>query len=216
MQKGVLNRNRSNGRKEGMSDQWKTRRTLLQRARDPDDAKAWEDFVKYYTDFIHVVLYQMSFRPGDLDDMTQEILLRIWQYLSTFDGEKHRVKFRTWLSKLIRNHAINYIKKNQGYEKRRDKAAELQEQSQVLSQSALDEIVDVEWQKHITTTALNNVRPLFSGVAVEAFELSLAGKSAREIGEALNINPESVRTLKNRVKLRLIKEIEQLREELEF
>ena len=199
-----------------MTDRWITRKTLIERAKNPDDERAWADFVMYYTDFIHVVLYQMSFRPNDLEDITQEILTRIWKYLSTFDGEKHQVQFRTWLSKLIRNQAINYIKKNQGYEKRRKKAMELHEQREIISQTDLDKVVQFEWEKHITTTALDNIRTLFSGVAVEAFELSLAGKTAKEIGAALDINPESVRTLKNRVKLRLIKEIEQLREELEF
>lgn len=199
-----------------MSDRWITRATLLQRAQDPDDQKAWLDFVKYYQDFIHVILHQMSFRASDMDDVTQEILLKIWRYLSTFDGEKHQVKFRTWLSKLIRNQALNYIKKNQRYELRQEKVLAQCDTEQIISQPELDKIVQFEWEKHITTTALNNIKALFTGVAVQAFELSLAGKTSKEIGEVLAINPESVRTLKNRVKLRLIKEIEQLREELEF
>lgn len=199
-----------------MSDRWITRATLLQRAKDPDDQKAWNDFVRYYQDFIHVILHQMSFRPGDIDDVTQEILLKIWRYLSTFDGEKYQVKFRTWLSKLIRNQAINYINKNRRYEMRQEKARAASDKEWILSQPELDKIVQIEWKKHITRTALNNIRELFTGVAIQAFELSLAGKTSKEIGAALNINPESVRTLKNRVKLRLVKEIECLREELEF
>lgn len=199
-----------------MSDRWITRATLLQRAKDPDDQKAWNDFVRYYQDFIHVILHQMSFRPGDIDDVTQEILLKIWRYLSTFDGEKYQVKFRTWLSKLIRNQAINYINKNRRYEMRQEKARAASDKEWIISQPELDKIVQIEWKKHITRTALNNIRELFTGVAIQAFELSLAGKTSKEIGAALNINPESVRTLKNRVKLRLVKEIECLREELEF
>ncbi|VGO18930.1 RNA polymerase sigma factor [Pontiella sulfatireligans] len=199
-----------------MSDRWVTRQTLLQRAKNPDDAKAWNDFVKYYTDFIHVVLHQMSFRITEIDDVTQEILVRIWQHLSTFNGEKHKTKFRTWLSALIRNQAINAIKKNQRYETKREMATNLHEEKQIISQPELEKIVQLEWETHITTLALNNIKTLFTGVAIRAFELSLAGKSAKEIGGILDINPESVRTLKNRVKLRLIKEIEQLREDLEF
>lgn len=199
-----------------MEDKWLTRRTLLQRTQNPDDEKAWDDFVKYYKDFIHVVLYQMSFRPGDIDDVTQEILLKIWRYLSRFDGDKHQIKFRTWLSRLIRNEALNYIKMNQRYERRQETARNVCETEQMISQSELDEIVQVEWKKHITRCALDNIRELFTGVAIQAFELSLGGKTSKEIGVALDINPDSVRTLKNRVKLRLVKEIEHLREELEF
>ncbi len=199
-----------------MSDQWITKQTLLQRAKNQDDEEAWNDFVKYYTGFIHAVLRQMSFQYKDVEDITQEILLKIWRKFLTYDGEKHQVHFRTWLSTLIRNQAIDYIKLNQGYLRRKEKAAEIQSGELNIAQTELDQLVEHEWVKHMTTTALENIRLLFSGLAVQAFEMSLEGKTSAEIAEALNINQESVRTLKNRVKQRLIKEISLLREEMEF
>ncbi|MDZ8119999.1 RNA polymerase sigma factor [Pontiella agarivorans] len=141
-----------------MPDEWVTKQTLLQRARNRDDEEAWNEFVKYYTGFIHAVLRQMSFFSKDFDDVTQEIMVKIWRNLSTFDGEKYQVHFRTWLSSLIRNYAIDYIKKNQGYNKRRDKAAELQGEEQLISQTDLDQIVEQEWVRHLTEADLK-LRP---------------------------------------------------------
>lgn len=200
-----------------MTDKWTTRQSLLLRAKDPDDHQAWEEFVKYYKQFIHMILNHMSFRTAEFEDMEQEVLLKIWKNLPNFELDKERANFRTWLSWLIRNSVIDYIRKARQYETRQNAATEhhLQE-SDVISQPDLDKIVEREWVRYLTQTALNNIRNLFSGAAVRSFELSLAGKTSREIGAELDINHESVRTLKNRVKVRLVKEIERLRKELEF
>ena len=72
-----------------------------------------------------------------------------------------------------------------------------------------------EWEIHLTNLALENIAPLFTGKAVDAFRMTLAGKSVEEIAKALDLKDNSVYRLKNRVKERLILEIKHLREELE-
>ena len=200
-----------------MTDKWITRRTLLQRAQDPADEKAWADFVKYYESFIHVVLHQMSFNRAEFDDVTQDILLKIWKHFQKFDAEKHQVRFRTWLSTLIRNMVITHInKKKKTREKQESHQEEVLTEMNLIPQNELDSIVQKQWEKHITNQAMENIRPLFSGQAIDVFELSLLGKTAKEISQSLSLNQDSIRTLKNRVKIRLIKEINALRTELEF
>jgi len=199
-----------------MTDRWETRQTLLQRAKDPEDHQAWDEFAKYYKQFIHVVLYRMSFRPSDYQDVEQEILVTIWKNIHRFETDENRGRFRSWLSSLIRNKVIDYIRKSKQYESRREMASEQYEERDIMQQSEFDILVQKEWKRYLTQTALENIRELFSGVAVQAFEMSLEGKTSKEISDILDINQNSVRTLKNRVKVRLVKEIERLRGELEF
>ena len=85
-----------------------------------------------------------------------------------------------------------------------------------MSESDFDTLVTKEWETYLTNQALLNIKELFSGVAFKTFELSLVGKSSHEISEMLQITQASVRTLKNRVRIRLIKEIKLLRDYLEF
>jgi hypothetical protein len=40
-------------------EQWKTRQTLIARARDPNDSQAWDEFAGYYAGFIRMVLMQL-------------------------------------------------------------------------------------------------------------------------------------------------------------
>ena len=41
-------------------EQWKTRQTLIARARDPNDSQAWDEFTGYYASFIRMVLMQLQ------------------------------------------------------------------------------------------------------------------------------------------------------------
>ena len=42
-----------------MSDEWKTRQSLLMRAQDPTDEEAWSEFVKYYENELNYINFQV-------------------------------------------------------------------------------------------------------------------------------------------------------------
>ncbi len=200
-----------------MENNWQTRNTLLERAKDPNDQQAWVDFTQFYTPFIHIVLRQINLYDKDADDTTQEILLTIWKYLKSFDREKHQVNFRTWLATVIRNAAyksFNKKSKHQNLIIAIEESENLETHS--VEESEIAKIISNEWESYLVERALENIKLLFSGVAVQAFELSLDDKSSHEIGEILQISPDSARTLKNRVKNRLIQEIQLLKESQEI
>ena len=68
---------------------------------------------------------------------------------------------------------------------------------------------------HITNLALENIKPFFSGHALDVFQLSLEGMSIGDIATRLDLKERSVSRLKTRVKTRLTLEIERLCSELD-
>ena len=58
-----------------MTSQWNTRYTLLDRLKNDNDQKAWEDFQTYYNSFILIVLSKFKLNQSDKEDLVQEILL---------------------------------------------------------------------------------------------------------------------------------------------
>ena len=56
-------------------EQWKTRQTLIDRARDPNDGQAWDEFTDYYASFIRMVLMKLQVPRDDLEDLSQDVLL---------------------------------------------------------------------------------------------------------------------------------------------
>jgi RNA polymerase sigma factor (sigma-70 family) len=58
--------------------------------------------------WIYNIALKMVMDPGEAEDITQEILIKIVTKLSTFDPDKSA--FRTWLYRIVANHVINMKK----------------------------------------------------------------------------------------------------------
>lgn len=196
-----------------MADEYVTRKTLLQRASDPDDARAWEEFVGYYRNFILMLLRYMNVASADYDDLSQNILLRIWKKLDTYDSD--RAKFRTWLSTIIRNEVFNYFERVVGPRKKQvDYREELLKN--IPADEEFEKLVSREWAAYVSNIAMERVRQRFSGNAIQVFEMTLDGAGAEEIATKLGIEVFSVYALRRRVRLCLKEEIGSLRKELEL
>ena len=196
-----------------VSQNWNTQQTLIQRAQNPEDEQAWDDFVSYYQSFIKMVLFKSNISLNDTDDLIQAILIRIWKGLPNYEYKKEQARFRTWLSTIIRNCIISHINKvkNKG-----EKVELIEEQIERISESEIEQIISEEWLDYVASIAMDKVKDVFSGNAIEVFRLSLEEKSAKEIASELNITEESVFVLRSRVKSRLKKEISKLRQLIEF
>ncbi|NQZ60356.1 MAG: sigma-70 family RNA polymerase sigma factor [Lentisphaeraceae bacterium] len=197
-------------------DPYLTRQTLLKRAQDPHGHRAWEDFVAYYESFIHMVLKRISYNQQDHDDLVQEILLKLWDNLKSYEPE--RSKFRTWLSTVIRNTFINFLDKKSRQTKRDSSSQDPEIHDLIYSKtgSELEQLIQQEWEIYAANLAMERVRPLFSDTAMNVFNMLLDRKSVHEISSTLDLPESNIYKMKKRVKERLGKEIKLIRQELEF
>jgi RNA polymerase sigma-70 factor (ECF subfamily) len=200
-----------------MGEEWQTSHTLLKRAKNQDDQAAWEEFVSYYQDFIVMVLRKMNLYSADIDDLSQEILIKIWKNLPKHIYDKNRATFRTWLSQVIRNQVINHMRTTQRRDSKHAQVAKDETVGRYSTETEpeIERIVQREWEVYIVKLALKNISSLFSEGAITAFTMSVDGKSTQQIAQHLGVKPNSVIKLKNRVKVRLAEEIQHLRDELE-
>ena len=181
------------------------------RARNQDDHDAWDEFVEVYKRFIYHVLGHMNVCANDIDDVAQNILLRLWRKLGTYDPQKAR--FRTWLCSVIRNIVFNHFaKSNRDHEGEHQVYDDpvSQEYFESTPQSEIDNMIESEWILHLSNIAMDSIRKLFSGHAIAVFELSLDGFDNGEISSKLDIKHDSVKVLKSRVNSRYISEVKRL------
>ncbi|MBL6922719.1 MAG: sigma-70 family RNA polymerase sigma factor [Akkermansiaceae bacterium] len=192
-------------------EQWKTRQTLIGRARDPNDGKAWDEFTDYYAGFIRMVLMQLRAPTDDLEDLSQAILVKLWKNLSTVELDRDHARFRTWLGTVIRNTFYTHCSQSASRKRRETKAAVAD-----LVPPDIEDIIESEWRKHIIALVIERLNASFSGRAMEVFTMTLDGKSVDEIASELELTKDSVYVLRNRVQSRFRKEARQLRTYLEF
>lgn len=191
----------------------KTRYTLLQRACDLNDEQAWEEFVGHYRRFIFYILNEMGVASGDIEDVAQTVLLSLTKDLSSYDSS--RARFRTWLSTVIRNAALAHFRKQKTRHTHVRMFGEELRIDTEFQPSEIDERIEQEWAAYVANLAMDRVREVFRGQAIEVFECFLDGKSAADIAEETGLSIASVYTLKKRVKKRLYLEIRALVKELE-
>jgi RNA polymerase sigma factor (sigma-70 family) len=195
-------------------DMLPTRLSLISKARSLHDENAWEELLGYYEPFITKILLRMGFRDADLKDVRQQVSLKLWRGIGFYERDEQRARFRNWLSTLIRNSAIDWIRSQQRHA--REFALQPGDVEQINPEMpGIESVIEQEWQKHIVTLAVENLKQVFSGKALQVLALSLKGESVDAIAATLELRKESVYVLKTRVKARISQEIARLRTELE-
>jgi RNA polymerase sigma-70 factor, ECF subfamily len=74
---------------------------LIERAR-AGDSVAFGALVDAHADWIYATLRRFSLQPADADEVAQEVFLRAWRGLATFNGD---AKLSTWLYRITHNEA---------------------------------------------------------------------------------------------------------------
>ena len=73
------------------------------------DRRAWEDLVHSHTRLVYGACYRFTGAPEDSRDLTQEVFVRVFRSLHTYDPRAGA--FRTWLIRLTRNLLIDHYRK---------------------------------------------------------------------------------------------------------
>jgi len=194
-------------------DNYLTSHTLLARALNDQDQDSWEQFFARYQRYIITLLRNLGIGEDELDDVTQEVMLSVWNRLDSYD--KSSSKFRTWLASVVRFTAMNARRRMSS----RDRA--VREDPDSINNSVTDEnnfmkSAEAEWKVFVIETALNNIRSEFSSATIRAFEMGMEDMDGEEIAEKLGITVGSVYTFRKRVKKRLVKEVCHLQKDLDY
>ncbi|MGJ8639763.1 MAG: RNA polymerase sigma factor [Opitutaceae bacterium] len=187
-----------------------TNYTLIHRAHNLGDEAAWNQLIQHYRRFIVYILRKLNMPENDLEDVTQQVLIRLSRELPKFD--KERAKFRTWLSRMITNIAISHFRRPKRQHTDID-YLDIKEGGGHIAE--IESIIENEWSTYIETQAIERVREVFKGKAILVFELGLRGCSTEEIALQTQLSVSSVYTLRKRVKKRLYTEIRSLIDDLE-
>lgn len=192
---------------------WSTRHTLLHRLKDQHDEKSWEEFMLTYQKYIYNICKRSKLQHNEAEEFTQEILVKLWKKLPDLDIRTVKGSFRAWLKTMIKNHITNYFNRQKMI---REKLTVNNKESLLpyidkISKSDIDEIIDNEWHLHITNLALDKVKESLSASTINAFLMSLEGRSTEEIAKELSITESTVYVHKKAVKDALQKHIRQLK-----
>jgi RNA polymerase sigma-70 factor (ECF subfamily) len=180
--------------------------TLIEQCLDGDQA-AWEQIVRLHWRKVFNVAYKFVGSHEQAEDLTQEIFLKIFRSLDTFD---RRANFQTWLISVSRNLCIDHyrsVRKERQTIDRDVPAEDLSPAAVTASPLASLENSDLAG---LLRRALQTI-PQSLRVAVLLRDLQEL--SYLEIAERLNLPEGTVKSRINRGRRELARQILRLREE---
>ena len=177
--------------------------TLLRRLRRPDEADAWDRFVRLYSTGIYSWVRGQGLRHEDAADIVQEVFVALVQKLPAFDHQGAR-SFRGWLWTITRN-------KCREWARRRKLAVVPADALAAVAEKGDEPFWEDEFRRHLVGQIASVIEADYPPEVWRAFWGHVVeGKPASRVAAELGINLWAVYTAKARIVSRLNEEFADL------
>lgn len=176
--------------------------SLLQQLRAPGHPEAWTRFVELYTPLLYEWAGRLGLQAADRADLVQEVLVRLYRVLPTFQYDDGR-SFRGWLNTVLRNQARDLARK------RYDQPAGDRLPEAADSADPALEVAEAEFHRHLAVRASRLIQAEFAPATFQAFWATVVdGRDVDEVASTLGLSVNSVYLARSRVLARLRRELE--------
>lgn len=170
-----------------------TRKSLIDRLRNWDDSRSWEEFFNTYGKFIYRVARKADLNDAEAQDVVQETIVVVAKKMPGFRYDPAIGSFKNWLMLITRRRIVDQFRKknyiNEG--KMLPRADALDPQVLEHHQAAAftpDSIWLEEWRQSLFEAALEKLRAEVSPIQFQVFQLhGLKNRPAREVADRLGV-----------------------------
>jgi len=180
--------------------------TLIQRCLSGDQ-RAWEQIVRLYWRKVFNIAYKFVGKHDEAEDLTQDVFLKIFKSLNTFD---RRANFQTWLISVSRNLCIDHyrsVRKERETINRDVDPNDLSPVSKTVSPHAALEQRD---RVVLLRIALDKLAP---ALRTAVMMRDIQEMTYQEIADRLRLPEGTVKSRINRGRTELARQIQKLREQ---
>ncbi len=169
-----------------------TRLSLLMRVRDLGDGRSWGEFHAIYRPLIFGYLRSLGLKEHDANDLTQEVFCRLTAILPTFEPDRRRGRFRSYLWRLTYSTLVDGARKKKVRDRAEEEWVRHFSEADESASRGLEELWTLQHRKRILEVTLPRVRASVSPTAWACFERRLvrqqpAAATASELGITTNV-----------------------------
>jgi len=173
-----------------------TRRTLLERARDPGDQSAWRDLDATYRVLILRYARRLGLQAADAEDVRQVVMMSLARRLPGFVYRPEAGRFRDYLGSAVRNAVAKH------FSRQIPDSLDLSLQEPTAPPGD-DALWDEEWTLHHYRRAMNHIRTTFPSRSLVIFDALLAGEPVESLAQRFDTSAEAIYKIKQRLRDRL-------------
>jgi RNA polymerase sigma-70 factor (ECF subfamily) len=195
-----------------------TRLSLLERLRDLDDHRSWQEFFDTYWKLIYLAAVKNGLSNADAEDVVQETIIGIARKMENFRYQPEVCSFKGWLMVVTRRRIIDHLRRGQPARYSfvplaNDTAVAAEDVAVPVDPPALDptaerafeDLWEQEWKTNLLDAAMERIKRKVAPEHYQIFYLhSVKGMSARDVGELLGASVAKVYVVRHRVS-RMIK-----------
>lgn len=169
-----------------------------------DDPDRYGEIIRRYQGKLFAYLYRLIGDREETEDLLQDVFIKVFRNLHSFDTSR---KFSSWIYRIAHNEAVNFIKRR--YLKRFISWEDVSATKDKLEMKSMEDDPHDTWLKKETVkevdAAVNSLPIKYKQVLLLRY---YSDKSYEEISEILKKPVNTVGTLINRAKKKLLEEIE--------
>lgn len=188
-----------------------TRTSLLIRART-GETQAWKDLTDLYRPLILGWLHRQGVPSGDVEDLSQDVLVSVVKHLPAFEHSGQRGAFRSWLRTIVCSRTTDYWRATLSAARAGGGSGAVAALEQIADpDSGLNRQWDEEHDRYVLRCLLDMVEEEFEPTTIRAFRrLALDGATGAEVSAELGLTVAAAYVAKSRVLKRIREEAEGL------
>jgi RNA polymerase sigma-70 factor (ECF subfamily) len=171
------------------------------------DQTAWEEIVRQHRRKVFNIAYKFTGRHDEAEDLTQDIFLKIFKSLHTFD---RRANFQTWLVSVSRNLCIDHYRSVRKERETIDRDVDAGELTPSAPGQNAYQALEQADRVELLRKAMAELPPTLREAVVKR---DLQELSYQEIADQLNLPEGTVKSRINRGRTELARQVQRIREE---
>ena len=133
-----------------------TRSSVLRAVANTENEAAWQRLFDLYAGFVYSIARSKGLNDSDADDVVQAVFVDLARNLPTFQYDRAKGKFRSYLTGLVHWRVMDKLKAGK---RDADLKAAFWEDAKARATSADDDFSEREWQAAALEEALRRIKP---------------------------------------------------------
>ena len=189
-----------------------TRSSVIRAVADTENAAAWNRLFDLYAGFVYSIARRKGLNDADADDIVQMVFVDLARNLPSFQYDRSKGKFRSYLAALVNWRVIDRLK---AVRRDADLKAGFMEEVKPIGPGD-DEFADREWQAVAMDNALRRIKSSVRPEHYAAFVAStVEGRDTETVMKLYNLSRDNLYQIRKRLSERLRKVISEVLAEMD-